>query len=76
MSARTAAQPTGTVLKRILVGRAFSSAQLELIGQRCLADAGLAAEQVQRAPARCRGVERRHELLALTVPANQGPTSA
>ena len=29
MSARTAAQPTGTVLKRILVGRAFSSAHLE-----------------------------------------------
>ena len=29
MSARTAPQPTGTVLKRILVGRAFSSAHLE-----------------------------------------------
>ena len=29
MSARTAPKPTGTVLKRILVGRAFSSAQLE-----------------------------------------------
>jgi amino acid transporter len=29
MSARTAPKPTGTVLKRILVGRAFSSAHLE-----------------------------------------------
>ncbi len=29
MSARTAPQPTGTVLKRILVGRAFSSTHLE-----------------------------------------------
>ena len=29
MSARSAPQPTGTVLKRILVGRAFSSAHLE-----------------------------------------------
>ena len=29
MSARTAPKPAGTVLKRILVGRAFSSAQLE-----------------------------------------------
>ena len=29
MSARTAPKPTGPVLKRILVGRAFSSAHLE-----------------------------------------------